>query len=205
MAKVANPKAWYCRLFKSLAGLIGCIVLVAAYFAVRIYTYGKRTTDSPAQVALVLGAAVWDDAPSPVFQERINHAIALYQAGSVQKILFTGGLGKGKRIAESEAAKQYAIAHGIPESAILSESSSHTTFENLIYARQVAQSHQLESFLIVSDPLHMKRAIAMAKDLGMQVQSSPTPTTRYKTLSSQWGFLMNETYFYLDYRLRHLL
>jgi len=148
---------------------------------------------------------VWKDQPSPVFVERINHGIALYRAGQVQTLLFTGGVGAGKQIAESEAAKRYAMVRGVPASDILTESESHTTDENLRFAKRVAEQHHLQSFLIVSDPLHMKRAMAMAHDLGLSALPSPTPTTRYKTVQSQLGFLSHETYFYLDYRCRNLL
>jgi len=180
-------------------------VSIVEYTASRIYAYGSQTTQIPAQAAIVLGAAVRGNQPSPVFAERINHGITIYRAGQVRTLLFTGGIGQGKQIAESEAAKQYAMARGVPVSDILTEAESHTTDENLRFAKRVAEQHHLLSFLIVSDPLHMKRAMAMAHDLGLQALPSPTPTTRYRTLQSQLGFLAHETYFYLDYRCRHLL
>lgn len=34
--------------------------------------------------AIVLGAAAWGDEPSPVFRERINHAIWLYEVRKEQ-------------------------------------------------------------------------------------------------------------------------
>ena len=188
-----------------LIGALCLFVLSVVYLPVSIYAYGRQCVNAPAEAAIVLGAAAWGKQPSPVFRERINHAIDLYRAGKVRKLLFTGGYGKGSDFAESEAAKRYAIQHGIPSSDIYIETSSHTTVENLFYARQVARQHQLNSFLIVSDPLHMKRAMAMAQDMGLQANPSPTPTTRYRTGRSQWNMLLNETYFYVGYRLQHPL
>lgn len=57
------------------------------------------------------------------------------------------------------------------------------------------------SAIIVSDPLHMKRAMLMAKDCGIEAYSSPTPTTRYRTLRSKLPFLAREEFFYIGYRL----
>ncbi|MGJ5635009.1 YdcF family protein, partial [Nostoc sp. CALU 1950] len=82
---------------------------------------------------------------------------------------------------------------------ILTETQSRTTHQNLTNALEVAKAHQLNKFLIVSDPLHMKRAVLMARNLGMDAHSSPTPTTRYRSFHSQMEFLSRETYFYFVY------
>jgi uncharacterized SAM-binding protein YcdF (DUF218 family) len=55
--------------------------------------------------------------------------------------------------------------------------------------------------LIVSDPLHMKRAVSMARDVGLKAEPSPTPSTRYRGLRSQAGQLAYETYYYVGYLL----
>ncbi len=170
--------------------------------AVRIYTYGNRTASASAQAAIVLGAAVQGDQPSPVFRERINHAVTLYRTGKVKTLLFTGGTGAGKRISEADAARNYAIRQGVPASDTLIETESRTTFENLRNAKNLADRYHLQTFLIASDPLHMRRSVVMARDLGMTVKPSPTPTTRYRSVQSQWPFLLSETYQYLEYRLR---
>jgi len=65
-------------------------------------------------VAIVLGAGIYDDEPSPVFRERINHSIWLYENGYVDKLLFTGGKGESENYTESSVAKKYAIEHSVP-------------------------------------------------------------------------------------------
>ena len=57
----------------------------------------------------------------------------------------------------------------------------------------------LRSAIIVSDPLHMKRAMLMASDYGIDACSSPTPTTMYRSLKTQIPFLAREEFFYLGY------
>lgn len=168
--------------------------------ATSIYVYGNNSQNIKADAAIVLGAAVWGEQPSPVFRERINHAINLYKNGNVNKIIFTGGVGESHELAEAIVGQHYAINQGVKASDILTETQSRTTHQNLKNALEVARTHQqLTRFLIVSDPLHLKRAVLMAKNLGIDAYPAPTPTTRYRSLQSQMEFLMRETYFYFVY------
>ncbi|MEB3180887.1 MAG: YdcF family protein [Nostocaceae cyanobacterium] len=181
--------------------LVSALLFIVGYTALSIYKYGSQTSHLKADAAIILGAEIWGDQPSPVFRERINHGITLYKQGNVNNLIFTGGSSDGNELTEATVARHYAIEHGIPEADILIETKSRTTQQNLENALQVAASHKLSKFLIVSDPLHLKRALLMAKDLGMDAYPSPTPTTRYRSLKTQLSFLVRETYFYFFYRL----
>ncbi|KAB8330544.1 YdcF family protein [Scytonema tolypothrichoides VB-61278] len=182
-----------------ILGIMSALLLVVAITAFNIYFYGSAKRVVKADAAIVLGAAVWGDEPSPVFRERINHAINLYKRGVVHTIIFTGGVGKNDDISEAVVGKRYAMARGVRQSDILIETESHTTHQNLQNAQKVADKHDLSKFLIVSDPLHLKRAVLMAQNMGMDAYPSPTPTTRYRSFKSQFEFLMRETYFYFVY------
>ena len=183
--------------------LIACtLVLAVGLLASRIYAFGNNSSEARADAAVVLGAAVWTAQVSPVFRERINHGIDLYQTGKVRKLIFTGGQGNPGEPTESSAARNYALQRGIPFSDILIEEKSHTTYENILYAKQLADTHGIKKVLIVSDPLHMKRAVAMASDVGLVAEPSPTPSTRYQGLRSQITLLAHETYYYIGYLLR---
>ncbi len=179
--------------------VIAPLILLAVLVAVRIYTYGNKVADVKADAAIVLGAAVWGDEVSPVFRERINHAIDLYRSGKVRKLIFTGGQGNRRELTEAAAARAYAIKNGVPADDILIEDRSHTTYENVINAKQLADANGLRKVLIVSDPLHMKRAVTMARDVGLDAYPSPTPTTRYQGWRSQIESLAHETYYYTGY------
>src|SRR5258705_7524348 len=143
------------------------IVMVAlGITALRIYTYGSSSSDVNVDAAVVLGAAVWSNQVSPVFRERINHALDLYRRGKVRKIIFTGGQGNRNELTESAAARDYAIYNGIPASDILIEQSSHTTYENVVNAKQVADRYGVKTGLFGSDPRSMERAGTTAHDAG---------------------------------------
>ncbi|RMG71688.1 MAG: YdcF family protein [Chloroflexi bacterium] len=163
----------------------------------QIYSFPLTSAPASADAAIVLGAAVWNGQPSPVFEERIKHSIFLFQSGQVEYLIFTGGFGKHDTIAESEAARAYAINEGVPSDNILIETNSHTTYENLYESCKLMSNANMQKAIIVSDPLHMKRAMRIALDIGIDAQPSPTPTTRYQTWRSKSGSLVYELFFYV--------
>ena len=169
---------------------------VAAYI-VYVGTRDEAASDKVrADAIIVLGAAAYDARPSPVFEERIRHGLDLYQRGYAPVLIFTGGYGNGARFAESQVARRYALKHGVPESAILIESSSRTTRQNLEQARKLMQQRGLHRVIVVSDPLHMSRALRLSHDLGIDALGSSTPSTRFRTVQTQWRFLLQEVYFF---------
>jgi len=189
------------RIAKALLLILSVAALAAGLVAARVYSYRTATSNAPADAAVVLGAAVWGAEVSPVFRERINHGVDLYLKGRVRKLIFTGGQGNSGEPTESSAARRYALQRGVPAGDILIEEESHTTYENILYAKRLADARGMRKVLIVSDPLHMKRAVAMANDLGLAAEPSPTPSTRYRGLWSQTGLLAHETYYYIGYLL----
>ncbi|MGO4791668.1 YdcF family protein [Paenibacillus sp. 2KB_20] len=184
-----------------LLGLMGILLIYTIYVGSTIWNYAQRIVNIPADAAIVLGAAVWDGKPSPVFQGRIDHALWLYDRQFVNKLIFTGGRSSEDELAESEVARQYAIKHGVPESDILIETASRITEQNLHYANKVGDSAGLSSYLIVSDPLHMKRAMMMAEDLGLEANPSPASQSAYQSLRSRVPFLIREVFYYVGYQL----
>ena len=175
------------------------IIIFIGYSAFSIWTFKDKVELVKTDAAIVLGAAAWNDKPSPVFRERINYSIWLYENNYVDKIIFTGGKGKDDKYAESEVARDYAIKNNVNPDDILIETKSKITEENLKYAYEIAMEENLNTFTIVSDPLHMKRAMLIAKTIGMESYTSPTQSSVYKTLSSQAPFFLRELFFYIGY------
>jgi len=154
-----------------------------------------------ADAALVLGAAAWGDKPSPVFRERIRHAVELYQTGQVHWIVFTGGTPVPGYPSEAEVGREFALKAGVPMTAMLAETESRNTWQNLQNARRLAEPFGIHSYLLVSDPWHMYRAVLMAHDLGLVASPSPTRSTRYRTVGARITFLARETWLYIGYRI----
>lgn len=158
---------------------------------------GERDQAAPADTIIVLGAAAYDAVPSPVFKARIEHGLHLFDDGLAGTLIFTGGYGGGgARFAESQVARRYAMRQGVPETAILIESTSQTTYQNLFEARRLMQEHGLQRAIVVSDPLHMARALRLCRALGIDALGSPTPSTRFRSFRTRWEFLAREVYFF---------
>ena len=193
------------KFFKRI--LIFIIIAVTGYIlatssAILIYAHTDMKTKS--DTAIVLGAGTINNEASPVFKERVNHAAELYKTGFVKKIIITGGLGEGSVLADSVVAKNYALTLGIPEADILTEETSTVTSENLQNAKKLMDSNSFKTAIIVSDPLHMARAMLMAKDSGIDAVSSPTPTSAYKNADTKLPFFFREEMFYCGYRILRL-
>ena len=78
---------------------------------------------------------------------------------------------------------------------ILVETVSRITYENLYEACRLMEGADLRKALVVSDPLHMKRAMQIAEDIGLDAYPSPTTTSRYQTWRSKSGLLAYEVFF----------
>ncbi len=183
-------------------GLIIAVTIWCVIIATWIWRYGDRDDTAKADCIIVLGAAVQEQNPSPVFAERIRHGIHLYDSGYAPKLIFTGGYGDGQKFSESGVGMSVAKQHGVSADDIYIEEKSRTTQQNIAEAAALMETHDLKSAIIVSDPLHMKRALMMADDLvGIDGVSSPTPTTRYRSLRTKLGFLVRELYFVHHYVL----
>ena len=181
---------WLWRLFMLLLlWLLG----VAAW----IIWVGDRDQAAPADAIIVLGAAAYDAKPSPVFEERIRHGLELYRQGYAPKLIFTGGFGgTGARFSESQVARRYALKQGIPARDILIESRSRTTRQNLVEAKRLMEARGMRRAILVSDPLHMARALRLSDELGIEALASSTPSTRFRSFHTSWRFLAQEIYFF---------
>jgi len=194
---------WLCRR-PIAAGLLALLLtLVLGFLAVawRIVSYSDQSFEASADAAVTLGAAAWGNKPSPVYRERINEAISLYKKGLVRYLIFTGGTPESSYPSEGWVGREFAIKHGVPETAVLEEQTSRTTQQNLANAQQLMVAHGIKTVLLVSDPLHMYRAMSIAKDMGLPATPAPTSSSRFQSLTSRAKFLWRETWLYLEYWL----
>ena len=176
--------------------LLIALLLWLAMVALAIWSYADNSDSQKADAIVLLGASVVGTEPTPVFAARIDHAIDLYRQGRAPLLVLTGGTGSGDTVSEAQAAQQYMLARGIPDSAMQIEAASRTTAQNLRNAKPLLASAQAQRVLLVSDPLHMRRAVVLARRMQLDAHPSPTPTTRYVGIVSKLGFLARETWFY---------
>lgn len=190
------------RLFGRLVLLLVLAAVAAwGYVAFQIVRFGQLSSHQTADAAVVLGAAAWGNRPSPVYRERIEKAIQLYATHQVRWIILTGGSPVEGYPSEAQVGRRFCLTHGVPDDALLVEDLSRTTFENLQNAREQMAARNIRKVLLVSDPLHMKRSVALAKSLDMDAQPAPTQTSRFRTWQTRAVLLWHETWLYLAFRL----
>lgn len=188
--------------------LTAAIVFILVYILVNIISicsFSTKDQKYKSDVAIILGASVINGEVSPVYQERINHGIYLYHERYVDKLIVTGGIGDGNDRSDAYAAKQYAISQGVPETDILTEDTSTITQENLENSKVIMVQNNYTTAIIVSDPLHMRRAMLLAEDAEISAYSSPTKTSKYVTLKTRLPFLAREVFFYIGYKWWRIL
>lgn len=179
-------------------------ILLFVWTMIQVERAAGTSSNQKADAAIVLGAAAWGKNPSPVFKERIRHAVDLYQQQRVEILIFTGGTIKEGYRSEALVGRDYAIKLGVPEQDIVIEDNSRDTYENFLFTKKEIRNLSLATFLVVSDPYHMYRSMMIAKDTGYVAYPSPTPSSKFNAPKGQFKFLLNETFASIAYKVQRL-
>ncbi|MFZ4585810.1 MAG: YdcF family protein [Acidimicrobiia bacterium] len=190
-----EPSPWPRRDFlKPVALLAAFAVLAYTGFCFLNVWWRANNDDSPtrADALLVLGAAQYDGRPSPVFAARLDHALELYRAGVAKQIYVTGGGQPGDRFTEATAGANYLIERGVPDSAIVRETTSRDSYESLAASARILSERGQQKVVMVTDPFHAARVDAIAHELGLEASTSPTRTSPIKG-GEEWRRMLGET------------
>lgn len=109
--------------------------------------------------------------------DRILHAIEIYKLGKANALLLSGGTSRvlGEKISEATSVYPFLKNMGIPEKAILLESTSRNTHENAKYTADIInEKYPGGTFLLITSAFHMKRAEACFQKEGLDVITFPT-------------------------------
>jgi len=153
------------RMLRTIALLTVLVLAYPTWLAFQIWTQSHEDEQHSADAIVVLGAAQYDGRPSPVFQARLDHAAYLYGEDLSSKVIVTGGKRPGDRFTEAEAGQIYLEDNGVASEDI-DEVAGLTTLESLRDVKEIAQQEDIDTVLLVSDPLHSERIKRMASDLG---------------------------------------
>ena len=106
---------------------------------------------------------------------RIIHALWVYRVGKAPCILISGGNlpWLTTRTTEAEQIAGFLVDLGIPRSALIMETKSQTTRENAINTAAIFKEHGWQSGLLVTSGIHMTRALAAFKMVGLDVSPAP--------------------------------
>jgi vancomycin permeability regulator SanA len=149
------------------------VVLLVIAISIRVELLGHLYADAASApttpVALILGAEVYADGrPSPALANRLDVGIELLRLGRVRALLMSGGNGTF----EVGAMRTYAIARGVTSDAILLDAAGERTLASCLQARD---SFQMRRLIVVSQELHMARAVYTCRRLGIDADGVVAP------------------------------
>jgi len=128
---------------------------------------------------VILGGAVVKARYGPDFldlgmsSDRLFYGLELYKMKKAPKIILVGG-GEPGELSEAEMMAKFLQKFGIDENNILLETKSHNTYENAINIRDITQQNNMREVILVTSAVHMRRALATFKALGINVIPAPT-------------------------------
>lgn len=183
------------------AGALLLAVVIAAGLTIRIVQFAQPNVPADADAIIVLGAAQYNGRPSEVFQQRLDHAAQLYRSGAAPHIITVGGGQPGDATSEGEAGAEYLVHTGVPEAAVTAVGTGIDTLISLRAASAVAHQKHWDNVILVSDPWHMARCRAIARDLGLAVQTSPVTGGPATTDSVRAKYIARELAGLVFYRL----
>ncbi|MFF5444758.1 vancomycin high temperature exclusion protein [Streptomyces sp. NPDC012888] len=122
------------------------------------------TADVPAaDVAMVFGAGLLGERPTPYLARRLDAAAELYRAGRVKVVLVTGDNSRVE-YDEPEAMRRYLTAHGIPDDRIVSDYAGFDSWDSCVRAKRI---FGVDRAVLISQGFHIRRAVALCGAAGV--------------------------------------
>ncbi|RAL21893.1 YdcF family protein [Thermoflavimicrobium daqui] len=170
IAKLAEHK-W---LIYVVIGLIVVGIFTLLFFWSQVSRFDEvETNEEKRDAAIILGAAVWKDQPSPALKERLDKGAELYKKGWVQYLILSGGKGTLKLKSEAMVMKDYLVQQGVQEEHLILEDQSTNTRENLKNTKLLLEKRKLDQLYLITHDYHMHRSLQYAEHAGITAAPSP--------------------------------
>lgn len=168
---IARPR----RLLIAL-GIVGLCGVIAGPLLVRVDALHQ------ADVIVVIGG---DHKP-----DRVRRAVELYRQGYAPVVIISAGtqVAEGDELLpEAEVMRRQALALGMPESALLIEDQSQSTFQNAYYTAELLRARGYHAILLVTSTYHSRRAGYIFEEVfGSTVSISVQPSSADPCVICWW-------------------
>ncbi len=164
-------KRWKKKLLRACAWLVAAGVAVyAALIGLVCYWEVSVPQAKEYDCIIVLGAQVLPTGePSVQLRWRLDKAKEVYAANPCYMVV-CGGQGVNEPEPEGDVMRRVLVAEGLPEEHVISEPESADTKQNIRNAWAILQEKGCKSPVIVTSDYHLPRALAIARDVGLQPQ-----------------------------------
>jgi uncharacterized SAM-binding protein YcdF (DUF218 family) len=122
---------------------------------------------------LVLGGGTKNNRPGAVLKGRLDQALAYAEKHPDVAFIVSGGLGFGKTTSEGTIMKNYLMENGIQPERITIEEKATSTYENLLYTKEMIQPN--DQVLIVTSDFHLFRTKMIAERVGVEAEGLGSP------------------------------
>jgi uncharacterized SAM-binding protein YcdF (DUF218 family) len=162
-------------------GLAGVVLFLVTAFTPLAFRVNRWAAGSPALLAsdaiVVLGGAV---SPSGMLSQessrRLTLGVQLYRRGLAPVVVLLGP-GAADGPAEADVRAEQARLHGVPASAILTETRAQTTLEEAARVKALLEPRGVRTILLVTNAGHLLRARPLFERAGFEVRSAPSDTS----------------------------
>jgi uncharacterized SAM-binding protein YcdF (DUF218 family) len=155
--------------------LVGIVVYYAVTL-VQVWLTSRHYDPVQAQAIVVMGSAQYNGVPSPDLRARLDEAYQLFHEGYAHLVVCTGYKERLDHYTEADSCKAYLAGRGVPPGDIL-KVGGRDTWTNLALAADVLRPKGDTDVLIVTDPFHEARSMAIATDVGLTPHPTPTQTS----------------------------
>lgn len=154
------------------------LLAVSAYFAVvfvqvRDMGNGSGPSGARGDVIVVMGAAQYDGTPSPMLEERLTTALALWKDGAAPLIAVTGGKMPADRFTEAATSRRWLTDRGVPRDSIVMEDTGRSTWGSLGSLAPVLRERKIRTVVMVTTNWHVARSTHAMRELGFRVVAAP--------------------------------
>lgn len=187
-------------LFAICAGVVSLSMVLFATAYLQVYSQFDGDSDAlPADCAIVFGAAVYSNRlPGPAIVRRVSTAAELYRTDQIQTLILSGGRGVGNTKSEAAVMLREAVGQGVRTADILLEEESHSTWENILYAKNLTSN--CKSVVGISDAYHLARIELVARRQGLK-DFHTIPAGNRPHIEQEKKSVLREVFAYLYYAL----
>jgi len=167
-------KKWVIRL-----GILSIVICIGIYIWLgeEMKEGVQPAANGKAAYMIVLGAKVKPGGvPSLSLKNRLEEALKYLKKYPHVQVIVSGGQGPDEDQTEASVMLEYLLNNGIEASRIVMEDKSTSTYENLLFSKELLPK-ETKRVTIVSNDFHLKRAKYLAEtlDLEVDVVAAKTP------------------------------
>lgn len=139
---------------------LGLVLFGALELVIAVHSRDRVVENPPPKVMVIFGCQMRRDGPSVLLKDRLDAALAYWEAHPDIKIVVTGGKGDDEHVSEARGMYDYLTAHGVDGAQIFMEDKSRNTWQNInnTFALMEREGWELtDDVLLVSSGFHLAR------------------------------------------------